>query len=151
MGICFAFSEDLKHVLLVNKTKGPDAARGWNGVGGKFNRYEDSYSGIVREFCEETGYQFPSTFQPLFLCSTVYEDGAVLDVYFCSITPKSLSRMEGEVGTNDVGEKLMWHDTNDVTYVTAANSCYAGYGNVPHFVRWCHKHLTDIKSGMGAV
>lgn len=52
----FAFSEDLKHVVLIEKKRGPEHIIGkWNGVGGKVDPFESDVFAMAREFEEETG------------------------------------------------------------------------------------------------
>ena len=51
----FAFSADLNHVWLIQKTR-PEWQRGlFNGVGGKVESFESPAEAMAREFQEETG------------------------------------------------------------------------------------------------
>lgn len=50
----FAFSKDKKNVVLIKKNN-PEWQRGYfNGIGGKLEQGETSYSAMIREFKEET-------------------------------------------------------------------------------------------------
>lgn len=52
----FAFSKDLKSVVLIHKNHGPEVVIGkWIGPGGKIEPEENSLTAIQREFAEETG------------------------------------------------------------------------------------------------
>lgn len=54
----FAFSSDLKNVLLIKKQK-PDWQKGrYNGIGGKIEKDESPIDAMIREFKEETGVKF---------------------------------------------------------------------------------------------
>jgi 8-oxo-dGTP diphosphatase len=53
--LAFLFSTDGKTVWLIRKTR-PDWQKGLlNGIGGKEEEQESSYSAVIREFREETG------------------------------------------------------------------------------------------------
>lgn len=51
----FMFSEDKTKVALIQKTKPEWQAGKYNGIGGKVDPGEDSYTAMVREFEEEAG------------------------------------------------------------------------------------------------
>lgn len=51
----FAFSDNLNHVLLIDKIKGPETAQGLNGIGGEIKTGEFVIQAISRETKEETG------------------------------------------------------------------------------------------------
>lgn len=55
----FAFSEDLRHVVLLEKAKPEWAAGMWNGLGGKQEKGETPVQAMVREFMEECGVHIP--------------------------------------------------------------------------------------------
>lgn len=51
----FAFTEDKRHVLLIQKRKPEWQAGKFNGIGGKVEEFEGYRQAMVREFFEETG------------------------------------------------------------------------------------------------
>lgn len=55
----FAFDQDLKHVVLLEKAKPEWAAGMWNGLGGKLEPGETGIEAMVREFKEECGVDVP--------------------------------------------------------------------------------------------
>ena len=57
MVVGFMFDAEGKRVALIRKTKPAWQAGLLNGVGGKIEKGESESTAMVREFCEETGYQ----------------------------------------------------------------------------------------------
>ena len=128
MCLCFGFTPDLKNVLMVDKTKGPDVALGLNGVGGKLEPCEPSETGMRREWSEETNTDIEHL---LYLQTMIFSDGSIVEVFGAVLSEDAVEAIPRK---NDVGEQLLWMNAEDVLQATVRDSAYAGYGNVPYFV-----------------
>ena len=107
----FLFSNDSKHIVLIEKLN-PDWQRGYfNGVGGKIEPNESSVDAMSREFQEETGVDIPTSAWTCYAKIHRPEDYD-LDVYFAhSDLAFEVKTIEQEkvhiVSINELPEKLI--------------------------------------------
>lgn len=109
----FLFNKHNNHVLLVEKTRGPEILHGkWNGIGGKMEPGETHHQAIVREFSEECPFMRGHIHFTGFGVMRDTEQGWTVYLYRTNVEvghnpPKT-------VWQNDVGEKIKWHDVWDL-------------------------------------
>jgi len=108
--IGFAFTEDLRGVVLVKKNH-PDFFKDkWTGIGGRPNGPSECLlHAMRREFLEETGIQLSAWLR---VC-TVHFDDRTLVCYAARLTG-----VHALPPTNDVGEELMFADYRTKLAVT---------------------------------
>jgi len=108
MGLCIDRSAGL--VLLVEKKQPAWQAGLLNGVGGKIEDDESPDDAMRREFKEETGISIP--FASLRLIVILTCNGGTVYVY--SIEPRPFPRATDLPGSNDVGERLIIADLDNL-------------------------------------
>ena len=107
----FLFSEDLTHVVLLEK-QSPTWQKGlFNGVGGKIEKGETSIKAMSRECKEETGVTIPESKWKCFahLTNPKYFE---LDIYFAisdlALTAKTMEKEKIHIfKTNDIPKNII--------------------------------------------
>lgn len=77
----FAFTHDMRSVVLIEKQKPNWQAGKLNGIGGKVERGETAEDAMCREFAEETGVTYTRHADWLYIMTMRFQNGAVVHVY----------------------------------------------------------------------